>query len=99
MEMLRYTLKVPLQTLVKATGEPIAGMEVTEVKVRPDVRARDLRALDGVEGEIGRTIALIGQLTSLTRDHVEDLSVEDFTALGEMIADFMPPGLPTGATV
>ena len=75
---------------VHARGEAIALR-------RP--KARDLKVMDRFDGrEIEGTIHMIAALSGLEIAAVENMDAEDFGALGELLAAFMPDGPPTGAT-
>ena len=44
------------------------------------------------------TIKMIAALSDLDEDEAGRLKAVDLTGLGELVADFVPDGLPTGAT-
>lgn len=63
-------------------------------------KAKDLKLVDSFDGkEIAGSIAMIAALTTLDPLEVENLDAEDFAALGNLLAEAMPSGPPTGATV
>lgn len=71
------------------------GETVTELTLRRP-RVGDLRELDKASGNVSQTALLIGRLGALTPKEVDQLDAEDFTALGQAIADFLPSAQPTG---
>ena len=79
-------------------GNDVPDMRVEVIELRADVKARDLRVLDGVVGGVACGLALIAQLGGLQRIQVDELSVVDFAALSEIVMGFMPPGLRIGET-
>ncbi len=98
-----HTLIAPILLTTKnaTTGEEQdetlkpAGFVVTLRKPKP----KDLKLLDAFDGrEIAGTIALIASLSNLDTLEVENLEMEDFGPLGDVLAQAMPSGLATGAT-
>lgn len=94
-EAVEYTLKTPITRKLKAQGTEVREETVTDVTVRPP-KGRDLRQLDRFPGKMGQSLALIGVLTGLTQDQVDDLDAEDVTGLGEIVAAFFPEPQKTG---
>lgn len=90
-------LSQPLKTIFRQ-GDTERAETITEVTVRVDVRAKDLRCMDGVNGEVAKTIALIAHLTGLMVKQVDDLPVADFAKLAEIVGEFVPNGQETGET-
>lgn len=93
----RYTLKRPLTVTLKGPdGE--REEQIAEVTIRPLDCADDLRCMDGHEGEVAKSIALVAHLSGLTVRQVGKLHPADFAALAEKAEGFTPPGLPIGET-
>lgn len=99
---LTYTL-VHAITLVtrNADGEEreeeLKPAGATIVLRRP--KAKDMRVVDQFEGQsVAISIALIGKLSSLDAQMVENLDAEDMAGLGELVADFVPSSRRTGGT-
>lgn len=97
-----YTLKHPI-ILSTRTAEGEERDE--ELKPAGQViplrrpKAKDLRVADQYpEQGVAMAIALIGKVSSLEPQEVENLDAEDLAGLGELLAGFMPDGRRTGAT-
>lgn len=95
--MKTYTLNQPITVMFRGPGGVEREEVITEVKVR-EPKAKDLRAAESETGEVGQAIALIARLTSLEPFQVDELCVQDFTALGAIVGDFFRAGQVTGAT-
>lgn len=73
------TLKHPFQA---------NGREITEVTLRHP-KARDLKAMDRAGGAIQKMALLIGNLTELAPEEVDELAGADFAAIAEVVGDFL----------
>lgn len=99
---LTYTLKQPiLLTTRDGEGnehdEELKPAGHTVVLRRP--KGKDLRVVDQHEGKpVAMALALIGKISNLDDQEVENLDAEDVASLGELVADFMPNGRKTGVT-
>lgn len=99
---LTYTLKQPI-TLVTRSVEDEEREEILKpagqtIPLRRP-KAKDLRVVDQFpEQSVAITIALIGKVSSLDAQEVENLDAEDMAGLGELLAGFMPDGRKTGVT-
>ncbi len=70
------------------------GVEVREVAIRRP-RTRDVRQIEVIAAasntdKVSETIAILGVLTGLSPEALEDMDFEDFTKLSETIAGFFP---------
>ena len=73
-----------------------AGFSVT--MRRP--KGKDLRIVDRFgDQEVAATLAMISALSNLDDVEVENLDSADVSALGNLLAEAMPSGGPTGETV
>lgn len=95
-EPIRRELKHPL-TLTLRGPEGERQEILSEVTFRR-IKAKDLRATDDFAGDVAKSIALLSKSTGLPVAQIDELDVEDFVALSEVLEDFLPPGLRTGPT-
>ena len=96
-DQVRHRLAVPL--VITARGpDGERTEEVAELVVHPLAKARDLRCLDGVVGQVAQGIALIAHCCRIPVAQAEELSVEDFARLSTIVGDFLPDGLMAGDT-
>jgi hypothetical protein len=91
------TLAQPLDIIRIVNGEQVRET-ITQVTVKSDIRAKDLRCTDHHDGEIAKTIALIARLTGLRVAEVDELTLADLTVLGEKLGESVPAGLLTTKT-
>lgn len=100
---LAYTLKRPIEIRTKDPHSGEIKVEVVRaagavIELR-EPEANDLRVFDKFGGQmIDATIKMIAALSDLDEDEAGRLKAVDLTGLGELVADFVPDGLPTGAT-
>jgi hypothetical protein len=94
-----YKLLYPVTvTTYPGDGSDERHETIASVEVRRPV-AKDFRMLDSViAGDVGKSLAMIEQLTGLMRVQVDKLDGLDMTAIGAIIEGFMEPGPPTGGT-
>ena len=64
------------------------GRDITEIEVRAP-RMRDLKAIDGVKGNVAKVAKTIESLTGLTQREIDDLHYEDVKGLGQIVAGLM----------
>jgi hypothetical protein len=94
--MTTVTLKEPLKTMVKETGEVVS--EIKEVSVTPFATGTLLDAMDESGGRQGSLMrSLISKTTRLSHADVDRLDLEDFAAISEEMERFLPASLRTGA--
>lgn len=77
--------------------DPVTEEFVTQVVVRP-ARAKDLAAVDAVDGDVRKTILLAATLTGLTTQTIGEMYSDDFMRLSEVVGNFLGPGRATGGT-
>lgn len=92
-----YELKFPIVLRARTQGGPEVETTLTELTVR-QLKAKDLRMLDTVQGRIAQSLAIIAALTGLSAKAVDELDVSDIEGLGEIIGDFFPGRRETGET-
>lgn len=95
----RYQLKEPIPVTRRGGGGTPTEEHITEVTVKPLAKAKDLKCLDHATGKVEMGIALIAHCCGLPVQAVEEMGIEDFGALTEMVAGFLPDGLKIGATL
>ena len=93
-----HTLKHPRTITLQALGREAREEVITQITVRACERAKDLRAMDGHQGEIARSIALVSALSDQPEFVIDDLHPDDFYALVAIAQGFTPPGQPIGET-
>ena len=93
--MLPYQLKHPITMTLRATGAAAREEIIQEVTLRRP-KAKDLRLLDGQEGNFARSLTLLGALSGLSRPVIDEMDAEDIKALGEIVGDFFPDLQATG---
>ena len=58
------------------------------VKMRKP-KVRDMRAVANIENEIERELHLVSNLTGLSVEELDDLSLDDYRKLQEVLEDFL----------
>lgn len=91
------TLKEPITTTFKSSDGAQRQETITELTLRKP-KAKDLLSLDTVTGDVSKTLALISALSGHPMLVIHELSTDDLTAAGEIIAGFFPNGQKTGTT-
>ena len=81
--MQRDSVTIELKYPVEAGGEKISS-----VTLRP-ITVRDLKAVDGIEGDVTKTAALIGNLSELAPEQVDALDGADFAELSDAVSRFL----------
>lgn len=71
-------------------SEPVTfeGKTYAVLNLRP-LKGRDLVAMDSVKGEVRKSMALFASATGVPLPVIEDLSLDDFEALGEAMQPFL----------
>jgi hypothetical protein len=82
-------------TLSKPITGP-TGETVTAITLRRP-KAKDMRAMDNAKGEIGKSLALAGQLSGIPAPLLDNLDGSDFIELSEAVQGFLKPSQATGA--
>jgi len=96
--MAAETPKFFVHTLTVPVAGPKPDEKITELKVRTDIRARDLASTDAAKGEVAKGIRLLAKLAELPPSTIDDLSATDFSAIMEKLGPFVPGGLKTQTT-
>jgi hypothetical protein len=82
-----YTLKHPVEvTLTSSSGDRTE--KITQITLQPLMRAKQLRVLDTVDGDVAKSIAMIAQLSGHPVKVIDELHPEDFAELAEMVENF-----------
>lgn len=82
-----YKLQYPIQY----GGETLDSIEI------PDrFKVKHLRAMDRSEGEIGKVIELLSELTQVPPSVIGEIDAEDMTELGSIIGDRLGKPPETG---
>ena len=80
--MTTITLREPIE---------INGATVGYITLRRP-KVRDLEAIDKIQGETAKTVALIANLAELSPETVRDLDAADFAAASKAVADMLGNG-------
>lgn len=99
---LTHTLIHPIiRTTVDQTGQEHEEilLEAESVIVVRRPKAKHLRLVDDFDGRpVALAIAMIGKLTNLESEQIENLDPEDFEALGNLLDAATGSGRKTGQT-
>ncbi|MFP3022860.1 MAG: phage tail assembly protein [Wolbachia sp.] len=68
----------------------VDGISVSELSMR-EPKVRDLLAIERIEGEALKEVALIANLTSVPKEAVEDLCIKDYVEIQKVLKDFLSP--------
>lgn len=80
--MTTITLREPIE---------INGAKVGVLKLRRP-KVRDLEAIDKIQGETAKAVALIANLTEWTPEQVRELDAADFAAASKAVAEMLGNG-------
>lgn len=94
-DQITHTLKHPI-TVTRGSGDNATEEQIKEVTITPITKAKHLRGLDLETGEMAKGIRMVAIATKLPIAAVDEMHLEDFTALTGIIEDFLPDGLVTG---
>lgn len=83
---------IPLKHPVQHGNETVAALDFMR---RP--KAKDLRGLP-VNLGFDELMTVLGRMTSQPPSVINELDLEDLMAAVEVVTDFLPSSLPTGAT-
>ena len=66
----------------------VDGQLIEEVSLRRP-KVRDIEKAEKIKNDFQKSVAMIADLTSLSPDEVREMDTEDFTAIGNMVGEFM----------
>lgn len=75
--------KYKLTSAIKFKGIDIAEVDICKPKVK------HIAAMDKVDGEISKSIALVSACTGVCAEAIEELDASDFEAIAEAIRESM----------
>ena len=75
-----YQLKVPIV---------FGSLTISELKFKKP-KLKHLRALDGIDGNMGIIAVLVEKLAGLTPLEVDELDPADFEGIAEIVKSFLP---------
>lgn len=81
--MQRDSVTIELKYPVESGKEKISSVTMRPAKVR------DLKAVDGIPGDVAKTAALIVNLAELTPEQLDEIDGGDFSKLSEAVAVFL----------
>jgi hypothetical protein len=90
-----YQLKHPITQRRQPRGGEVRE-EIIEIVTLRRLKAKDLRALDRIDGKFAQSLAVIAALSGLSTQIVDELDAEDVEGIGGLIGDFFPTRPPTG---
>lgn len=90
-----HKLLSPITTTFTAADGTERREVITELTFRKP-KAKVLRVLDTVKGEVAQTIALIAAITGQPQLVIDELDPEDLEACGKVIEGFFPNSPRTG---
>jgi hypothetical protein len=79
------TLKKPVQVTINPGKADERIETIDELTMRTEVKAKDLRAIDGSEGDVAKAIALVAHLTGQPVRVIDELSKDDFGFFAEKL--------------
>ncbi|CQD11513.1 putative phage related protein [Wolbachia endosymbiont wPip_Mol of Culex molestus] len=78
-------------TIVKLDNPiTVDGISVSELSMR-EPKVRDLLAIERIEGEALKEVALIANLASVPKEVVEDLCIKDYVEIQKVLKGFLSP--------
>lgn len=83
---------VELSRPIEANGETLYKLTLREPCVK------DLKSMDGIDGDIAKAVALAAQLARVPPSAIDGMNAKDFAKLSEVVADFLAEPPPTGGT-
>ena len=81
---------VTLSDPINWEGERITEVTVSKPKVKHLRRIQ--AAMDASESRMDQGVAMAVAMTGLAEEIIDEMDVEDFNAISEVIADFFPQG-------
>lgn len=89
-------IEVKLSKPIEVVGSDGVREEVRTLKFR-EPTVGDMRAMDRITGEVGKTSALLAACAGITQMEIDRMSAVDFALCAEAIAPFISgAGQPTG---
>ncbi|MBV0900074.1 MAG: phage tail assembly protein [Wolbachia endosymbiont of Fragariocoptes setiger] len=79
-----------MQTITLNNPITVDGISVSELSMRGP-KVKDLLAIDRIEGEALKEVALIANLASVPKETVEDLCIKDYVKIQKVLKDFLSP--------
>lgn len=93
----KITLKHPI-TYQADKFEGGGEKTLEEIQIPARIKAKNLKAMDGAKGEVGKTLALIQSVTGLPQAAVDELDAEDLEIIGEALTAPLSGRPVTGQT-
>ncbi|WP_174516837.1 phage tail assembly protein [Wolbachia endosymbiont of Cardiocondyla obscurior] len=79
-----------MKTITLNNPITVDGISVSELSMR-EPKVRDLLAIERIEGEALKEVALIANLASVLKEVVEDLCIKDYVEIQKVLKDFLLP--------
>lgn len=94
----RYTLLYPVTLSFRQPSGDTREETVSEINLRRPT-AKEMRLVDKAGGGmVAMLIAMLAVLSGHDEDLIDRIDAEDFTALADMVSDFLPNGRTAGQT-
>ncbi|WP_265042256.1 phage tail assembly protein [Wolbachia endosymbiont (group B) of Melanostoma mellinum] len=79
-----------MKTITLSESITVDSISVSELSMR-EPKVRDLLAIERIEGEALKEVALIANLASVPKEVVEDLCIKDYVEIQKVLKDFLSP--------
>ncbi|WP_168464796.1 phage tail assembly protein [Wolbachia endosymbiont of Ctenocephalides felis wCfeT] len=80
-----------MQTITLNNPITVDGISVSELTIRRP-KVRDYLAMERISGsDLSKEVALTANLTSVTKEAVEELDIADYAKVQEVLKDFFSP--------
>ncbi|APR98698.1 phage tail assembly protein [Wolbachia endosymbiont of Folsomia candida] len=80
-----------MQTITLNNPITVDGVSVSELTIRRP-KVRDYLAMERLSGsDLSKEVALTANLTSVTKEAVEELDIADYAKVQEVLKDFFSP--------
>ncbi|WP_425383685.1 phage tail assembly protein [Wolbachia endosymbiont (group A) of Microdon myrmicae] len=79
-----------MQTITLNNPITVDGVSVSELSMR-EPTVGDMLAIECVEGEARKEVALAANLTSMPREVIEKLLIKDYVKIQKVLRDFLLP--------
>lgn len=85
------TLTTPIVVALKGAGGKATERTISALSFPPEghiLRAKDLRCMDGVKGDISQAIALVAHLSDEPVRVIDEMSAADFEVVSAIVEGF-----------
>lgn len=83
-----------MQTILLNNPITVDGIAVSELTIRRP-KVRDYLAMECLSGsDLSKEVTLTANLTSVTKETIEELDIADYAKVQEVLKDFFSPMIP-----